>query len=102
MGVFGFLKRFFASDDPIVKLSGGLSEPDALMQRELLDNSGVPAMVKNAGVDAAYGASSMVGFDLYVKESDVDRAREILGPMMDGEARGAPGEGNGHGDGYTR
>ncbi len=79
-----WLKRFLTSDDPIVKLVGTLSEPEAQMRRELLEQRGVPAMVKNmVGDSSAYGAASPFGFDLFVKRSDSELAEEILGPLMD-------------------
>jgi len=99
-----WLKRFLTSDDPIVKLNSALSEPDAHMRKELLENDGVPAMVRNTtGDSAAYGATLVFGFDLYVRSSDAERAKEILGPIMDGDAAAeAPSDTNGHSDGYIR
>ncbi len=99
-----WLKQFLSSDDPIIKLVGALGEPEAQMRRELLERSGVPAMVKNmAGDSSAYGAASPYGFDLFVKRSDSERAEEILGPLMDATPpEDAPAEGNGAGDGYAR
>ena len=79
-----WLKAFFASDDPIVKLVAALSEPEAQMRRELLENEGVPAMVKDRGGGLyAIGGVVPFGSDLFVKQSDVGRAAEILGPLMD-------------------
>ena len=67
-----------------MKLVGALNETDAQMRRELLENNGVPAMVRNiAGDTAAYGAASSFGFALFVKRSDAERAGEILGSQMD-------------------
>ena len=79
-----WLKSFFTSDDPIVKLVGSLNETEAQMRRELLENNDVPAMVRNmAGDTAAYGAASSFGFALFVKRSDGERAEEILGSQTD-------------------
>ncbi len=99
-----WLKGLLASDDPIVKLVAALSEPEAQMRRELLENNGVPAMVKDVGIGlSAYGASPPFGFDLFVKKSDAERAAEILGPLMDASPPdGDSSEGNGSGDGYAR
>ncbi len=79
-----WLKRWFTSDDPIVKFVGALNETEARMRRELLEREGVPAMVRNvAGDTSAYGAAPLYGFALFVKQSDAERAEEILGPLMD-------------------
>ena len=99
-----WLKRFLASDDPIVKLVAALTEPEAQMRRELLENNGLPAMVKDVGGGlSAYGATPPFAFDLFVKQSDAERAAEILGPLMDATpSKGTDGQGNGSGDGYVR
>ncbi len=97
-----WLRGFFSSDDPIVKFVGALNETEARMRRELLEREGVPAMVRNvAGDTSAYGAAPLYGFALFVKQSDVERAEEILGPLMDtsqaesGPPEGPDGQGNG-------
>ena len=99
-----WLKRFLASEDPIVKLVAALTEPEAQMRRELLENDGVAAMVKDVGIGlSAYGATPPFGFDLFVNRKDVERAAEILGPLMDATPRDEDlSDGNGSRDGYTR
>jgi hypothetical protein len=55
------------------------------MWRELLQNDGIPAMVKNMNflsVTREFGSMPW-DCDLYVKESDLERAREILAPVAD-------------------
>ena len=101
-----WLRGFFKTEDPIVKLIGQLPQPEALMRKELLENNGIPAMVKDTSTGyAAYGAPSVFGHDIFVKQSDVERAEEVLGPLMevgsDGEEAVEEGS-NGHGDGYAR
>ncbi len=77
-----WLRRFFYSDDPVVRLVGGLAEPEAEMWRELLVNEGIPAMVKNTdALSATYGASPANSFDLFVRESDLERAQALLAPQ---------------------
>ena len=79
-----WLQRLLQSDDPIVKLIGGIGEHEAEMYRELLENDGVPAMAKNmtgASVTQATGIGN--DYDLFVKQSDLERARAILTPMLD-------------------
>ncbi len=92
-----WLKRFFSSDDPIVKLLSALNETEARMRRELLEREGLPAMVRNvAGDTSAYGAAPLYGFALFVKQSDAERAAEILGPLMDtSQAEAGPSGGEG-------
>ena len=81
-----WLRRFFYSDDPIVKLVGALSEPEAEMWRGLLASNGIVAMVKYAGALGGYGyRGATTDFEMFVKQSDVERAREILAPMLDPE-----------------
>ena len=99
-----WLKRFLASDDPIVKLIAALTEPEAQMRRELLENEGVPAMVKNTGaLQSHLQLPFPQDFDLYVKKSDLERAAETLGPLIDATPPDEDlSEGNGSGDGYVR
>jgi hypothetical protein len=81
-----WLRPFFQSRDPIVKVAAGLSEPEAKMLRELLENNGAPPMLKNMNphtVMYQWGASSPNDYDLFVKRSDLTRARAILGPMLE-------------------
>ena len=79
-----WLRRFLYSDDPEVKLASGLSEPEAKMWQELLAKNGIRAMVRNMDVlSVAYGASPSNNFDMWVKQSDLERARETLAPMVD-------------------
>lgn len=94
-----WLRRFFYSDDPIVMLVGALSEPEAEMWRELLAEDGLVAMVKYTGALGGYGyRGGSRDFDLFVKQSDLTRARQILAPKLDPGAR-IPGEENGGGGG---
>ncbi len=91
---------FSGSDDPIVKLVGGLGRTQAEMWRELLENDGVPAMFKNMGGGLSYhfGAADTFtsDWDLFVKESDLERARELLpsldedGPATEEDSREVP------------
>ena len=83
-----WLRSFFAgSDDPIVKLVGALSEPEAESFRELLEYDGLPAMVKYVGALGGDGYRPAVtsDFELFVKQSDVERARDILPSPDEGE-----------------
>ena len=79
-----WIRSFFYDKDPIIKVAAGLSEPEALMYRELLENNGVAAMVRNMNflsVTREFG--SVPGdFDVLVRQSDSDHAREILRPLV--------------------
>ncbi len=99
-----WFKRFLSTDDPIVKLIAALTEPEALMRRELLDRGGVPAMVKNTGaLQSHLQLPFSQDFDIFVKKSDAERAAEILGPLMDATPpEDNLSDGNGAGDGYAR
>ena len=82
-----WLRRFFYSDDPEVKVAGGLSATEAKMWQELLADNGIPALTKNMNfLTATYqfdlGAND---FDMWVKQSDLNRAREILGDLLQPE-----------------
>ncbi|OGO50579.1 MAG: hypothetical protein A2148_04850 [Chloroflexi bacterium RBG_16_68_14] len=82
-----WLRRFFYSDDEVVKLADGLSEFDAGIAEELLANEGIIAMKKN--MEAVYDRywrpmlPSADNFALFVKQSDVKRAIEVLELALD-------------------
>lgn len=81
-----WLRRFFYSDDGDVKFVDGLTEFEAASYEELLANNGIVAMWKNmeALYDRAWRPVLPLGnhFALFLKRSDVERAKEILGPML--------------------
>ena len=78
-----WLRGWLYCDDPIVKLPAALSEPEARMWQELLDNNGIRAMAKSASALSAYQVAPMSNdFDLLVKQSDLERAEEILAPLL--------------------
>ena len=80
-----WLRKFLYSDDPVVKLVAALTEPEAEMRRELLANEEIVAMVKNrSSLSYMWGSGALPfenNFDLFVKQSDVERAEEILAPF---------------------
>jgi hypothetical protein len=78
-----WLRRLFngSDNDPIIAIAGGLSEPEAEMNRELLINEGIPASVRDAGSLAAYRVS-LSTFEILVKASDAQRAREVLASVL--------------------
>lgn len=77
--VLAWLRRFFYSDDPEIKIAGGLGEHEAKMVLELLRSDGISAVIKNMKfLSVAYGASVGNEYDLWVKASEETRAREIV------------------------
>jgi len=88
--VLGWLRRFFYSDDPIVRVRAALLEPEAESFRVLLENNNVPAMIKNVGSGADYrlGRATLFSpdYDLFVRRSDLERAEEVLPPDDRGQA----------------
>ncbi len=82
-----WLRKFFYSDDPDVKIADGLTEYDAAICEELLRNSGVIAMKKN--MDPLYDRywrpvlPFANHFALWVKRSELRRARRILKAVLD-------------------
>ena len=80
----GWLRRFLYSDDPEVKLASGLSELEAKMWQELLAKNGIHTLAKSANFLSAYQVAPMPNdYDIWVKQSDLERAREILEPMLE-------------------
>jgi hypothetical protein len=67
-----------------VKLTAALGETEAQMSRDILEDNGIPATVKNTdALSIAYYASTGNSYDLFVKQSDLERARELLGPLLE-------------------
>ena len=87
-GPMRWLRGFFYSGDPDVKFLDGLNEFEASSYEELLANNGIVAMRKN--MEALYDRYwrpvlfAANHFALFVKQSDLERAREILGPLVEG------------------
>jgi hypothetical protein len=79
-----WLRGFLESPDPAVRVAAGLSEPEAGMWQELLENNGIPAFLKNMNfLSVTHQFGSMPGdYDLFVQRSDLGRARELLEPLL--------------------
>ena len=82
-----WLRKFFYSDDPTVKVRAALTESDVLLLRDVLEESDVPAMFKNMNVLTVTHEAGSFGsdYDLFVKQSDLERARELLSPAQEPE-----------------
>jgi hypothetical protein len=78
-----WLHKFLYSDDPIVRVVTGLLEPEAEMWREILENEGVHAFTKILdAISLSDGRATSINTAIFVKQSDLERAREVLGPML--------------------
>ncbi len=82
-----WLRRFLARGDPLVKLAAALREAEAQMSRDILEDNGIPAMVKNMNFLTVTHETGSFGndHDQFVKQSDLERARELLSPQLEGE-----------------
>ena len=85
-----WLRKFFYSDDPTVKVRAALTESDVLLLRDVLEESDVPAMFKNMNVLTVTHEAGSFGsdYDLFVKQSDLARAEEILEAFDSAEGDG--------------
>ena len=75
---FKAIARFFHSDNPVIKVASGLTEPEAEMHRELLADNDITAMVKNMSSLAHHRLPMSNSFDLFVQQSDLERTHEVL------------------------
>lgn len=84
--MFKWLRSFFYSDDPEVRLADGLSEYDAAQYHEILANSGIMSVWKDMSPFAAspsvWPTMNPTGFAIWVKESDVEPAIGVLGHLI--------------------
>jgi hypothetical protein len=95
MGLLERIRRAFGGDegrpgrlpspDSLALVARPQGEPEAQMMRELLDEHGIRAMVKNRDAVSAQagGMGPTWAYELWVLRRDLRRAREVLG--IDGE-----------------
>jgi hypothetical protein len=83
-----WLRRFFYSEDPIVKLVDGLLEPEAQMWREVLENSNIKAVTRSDSLAVSQGGATGTNTGIFVKESDLLRARDVLAPLLESRNEG--------------
>jgi len=100
MGFSSWFRRFFYSDDPVVKLVGALTEPEAELRRGLLTEEGIVTLIKNKSFLSHMWGSTSLPFenshDLLVKESDLAHAKEVLGAFDLERSGDAPETGSWH------
>lgn len=84
--MFKWLRNFFYSGDPDIKLAGGMNELDAAQYQELLANSGIMSMAKDASALAinryVWPTAAVNAYGLWVKQSDVEAACQVLGHLL--------------------
>ena len=79
-----WLRRFFYSDDPIVKAVTGLLEPEAEMWRDMLEQEGIPSFTKTLDpIAISEGRATGTNVAIFVKQSDLERAEEVLAPLRE-------------------
>jgi hypothetical protein len=91
--MFGFLRRFLqffqpstsSGDDPTVYLATAPGEPVARMWQDILKQEGIIAMVKweKDAVGQPYVSDFAAVHQLYVLESQLDRAKAVLEPYVE-------------------
>jgi hypothetical protein len=74
-----WLRGWLYSDDEIVRVAAGLMEPEAEMWREVLEQAGVRSFTKTLdAVAVSDGRATGTNVGIFVRQSDEERAREIL------------------------
>jgi len=72
-------------NDDIALLTTAPNEPIARMWEQMLVDEGIPALVKPEGPGTGgWGSVAVSAHELYVRRSDLERAREIM-EAEDGE-----------------
>lgn len=67
------------SDEPIVLLDTVANEPLAQMWVDVLSDAGIPAITKAGGPGiGAWGSSAMLEHEIYVQQSQLAAARQIV------------------------
>ena len=74
--------------DDAVYLTTAPNEPLAIFWRELLAEAEIPALVRPGGAGfGGWGSAALMPHDLYVRQSDLARAQEIVA-ADEGEGEG--------------
>jgi hypothetical protein len=72
--------------DDIAFLMTAPNEPMARFWEQVLADAGIPVLVRPGGPGAGgWGSVAIFAHDLYVRESDLSRAREIVAADVDEE-----------------
>ena len=71
-------------NEPLVYIATGPNEPVARMWAEILENEGIHTLVKSGELQAAmYMPSLLSRCEIYVVESQAEKAKEILTPFQE-------------------
>ena len=74
-------------DEPLVKIATAPNEPIARMWAGALEENGIRCMLKGGNLGAAmYIPTITLAYQIYVLESETDKAKEILAPFLETEA----------------
>ncbi len=80
-------------EEPLVRIASAGNGALAAMWREVLENSGIPCLVRATGPEAYVTFASPHEF--YVRAADAERARELLAAYNEDESDLALGRGGG-------
>jgi hypothetical protein len=73
-------------NEPLVFVARAPNEIVATMWKGILEENGVQSMLKSVSfMESAQYAHNLFPFDIYVLDSDSEKAREILTPFLDEE-----------------
>ena len=76
------------SKEPLVHIATAPNEPIAQMWAGILEDNNVPCMVKGGDLGASmYIPQFQLHQQLWVLESDAEKAREILAPFVEEEEK---------------
>ncbi|MCX7623133.1 MAG: DUF2007 domain-containing protein [Thermomicrobium sp.] len=80
--------------DRLVEIAVVPNELVAALWRAALEAEGIPVLVKILGLGAAYWSTFAAEHALYVRESDLERARAILAAIEEGPDGGSTNAGH--------
>jgi hypothetical protein len=73
-------------NEEIIFLATAPNETIALFWKEMLDDAGIPALLRPGGPGAGgWGSVAMFAHDVYVRQDDLTRAQEIIADDPDEE-----------------
>jgi hypothetical protein len=73
-------------DDELVKVTTGELVETEITQQALAE-AGIESKVVGQNLDASFGSALLGSMEVYVREADVERAREVIRQLEDERAR---------------
>ncbi len=74
----------FENDEPLVKIATAPNEPIANMWSGILADHNIRCLLKGGNLGAAmYIPTIVLSYQVYVLESETDKAKEILAPFLE-------------------